>query len=225
MTVQGTAIIRQANPQACFHLGGRTLAEVQPDSSLGAQVSAFIRNRFVQCYGARPEVNVQTLLTLSRLPHHLAAAVGVRNAGLETLFLEHYLDAPIEQHVPATLGCGRAAIAEIAHLAGVEPGVSRFLFPLMTVWLQERGYAWIAFTGTAQLRNSFERMGIPTRKVASADPRRLPDGGLGWGSYYANQPEVMIAHVASGHEALQRAGITRRIRHLERHGGAYELTA
>ena len=190
---------------------GRLLCEVAPGSEAASLVTDFIQRRFLQAYGARPELRIPRLLALTTRSGTLLAAVGVRNAGDERLFLEDYINAPMETLVAGEITLRRHELAEIAHLAGVQAGVSRFLFAGLTLWLRARGYRWIAFTGTDQLRNSFRRMGIPAQIIAPADPARLADGGQGWGAYYDHRPVVMAAHIETGYQALSQTGQLRRI--------------
>lgn len=190
---------------------GRLLCEVEPGSPVAEAVADFIQRRFRQAYDALPTLRIPRLLALTTRQGSLLAAVGVRNAAAEPLFLEDYLDASIDQLIPAAVTPARGQIAEIAHLAGVEAGVSRFLFPALTVWLKDRGYRWVAFTGTDQLRNSFQRLGIDIHAVASANPERLADGGAGWGRYYDNHPMVMVANVDDSFRALRSSGLLARI--------------
>jgi hypothetical protein len=177
-------------------------------------VSDFIRRRFLHAYGAEPSLRIPALLALTTAQDSLLAAVGVRNAALEKLFLEDYLSVPVELVMPVA-GVERHRIAEIAHLAGVEAGVSRFLFASLSVWLDGAGYDWVVCTGTDQLRNSFHRLGIATEVLASADPSRLPDGGAGWGCYYDHHPVVMAIRVADGMSALRNAGLLRLVQSVE----------
>ncbi|SHK08978.1 Thermostable hemolysin [Marinobacter antarcticus] len=189
---------------------GRWLIEIHPNTELAATVAGFIRRRFFQAYGAEPSLRIPSLLALTSAKGTLLAAVGVRNAALEPLFLEDYLSVPVEGAMPVS-GIERHKIAEIAHLAGVEAGVSRYLFASLSVWLEGAGYEWVVCTGTGQLNNSFHRMGIATRVLANADPARLPDGGAGWGRYYDHHPVVMAIKVADSLTALRQAGILRLI--------------
>lgn len=189
---------------------GRWLSEITPHTNMAATVTQFIRRRFLQAYGAEPELRIPLLLALTSAQGTLLAAVGVRNAATERLFLEDYLLVPVESVMPEA-GISRSKIAEIAHLAGVEAGVSRHLFASLTVWLGEAGYDWVVCTGTDQLRNSFHRLGIATQMLAPANPESLPDGGAGWGGYYEHQPVVMAIKVADSLSALRRADVLRRI--------------
>jgi len=185
---------------------GRWFSEIAPQTVMAVTVAAFIRRRFLQAYGAEPSLRIPALLALTTAQGSLMAAVGVRNAGADKMFLEDYLSVPVQVLMPEP-GIERRRIAEIAHLAGVEAGVSRYLFACLSVWLDSAGYDWVVCTGTDQLRNSFHRLGIATRVLADADPSKLPDGGAGWGRYYDHHPVVMSIRVADGMSALRDAGL------------------
>ncbi|MCG7200562.1 thermostable hemolysin [Marinobacter pelagius] len=189
---------------------GRWLSQIVPGTAMADTVAAFIRRRFLQAYGAEPSLRIPALLALSTAQGTLLAAVGVRNAAAERLFLEDYLSDPVESVMPGP-GVPRSGIAEIAHLAGVEAGVSRYLFASLAVWLDGAGFDWVVCTGTDQLGNSFHRLGIATAMLSDADPARLPDGGAGWGRYYDHHPVVMAINVAEAMSALRQAGLLRMI--------------
>lgn len=193
---------------------GRWLSRIAPETVMADTVAGFIRRRFLQAYGADPALRIPELLALTTAQGTLLAAVGVRNAGQERLFLEDYLSVPVETILPV-LTVKRRHVAEIAHLAGVEAGVSRYLFASLAVWLDGAGYEWVVCTGTDQLRNSFHRLGIATQMLAHADPARLPDGGAGWGRYYDHHPVVMAIHVAEAMSALRQAGLLRLIQPVD----------
>ncbi|MEC7816940.1 MAG: thermostable hemolysin [Pseudomonadota bacterium] len=190
---------------------GRWFHEITPESEMEQTVAVFIRRRFLQAYGAEPALRIPRLLALTTAHGSLLAAVGVRRASEQTLFLEDYLDHPVDTHLP---GAERDRIAEIAHLAGVEAGVSRYLFASLSVWLESAGYDWVVCTGTDQLRNSFHRLGIATQVIAPADPARLADGGAGWGRYYDHHPVVMAIRVADGLNALRAGGLLNLVHHV-----------
>lgn len=193
---------------------GRWFSEIAPDTTMAATVAGFIRRRFMQAYGAEPHLRIPSLLALTTARGSLMAAVGVRDAGAARLFLEDYLSVPVQAVMPVA-GVDRCRIAEIAHLAGVEAGVSRYLFASLSVWLDAAGYDWVVCTGTDQLRNSFHRLGIATSVVAEADPARLSDGGAGWGRYYDHHPVVMAIRVADGIAALREAGLLKLVQRVE----------
>jgi hypothetical protein len=169
-------------------------------------VTGFIRRRFHVAYGARPALRIPTLLALTSSQDSLLAAAGIRNAARERLFLEDYLNGGVEALIPEA-GLERRRIAEIAHLAGVEAGISRYLFDSLALWLKAERYEWVVCTGTDQLRNSFRRVGIEPQVLAVADPASLSDGGIGWGRYYDHHPVVMALNVAASTAILKKAGL------------------
>lgn len=182
------------------------LCQVRGATEAARRVTDFIQRRFLQAYGARPDLRPLPLMVLVNAHGTLLAAVGVRKAASERLFLEDYLDQPVEHALPEPGGC-RDGIMEIAHLAGVEAGVSRLLFAAMALWLEQRRMHWVVCTGTEQLRNGFQRMGIPVADLGSARPERLADGGGDWGSYYQHNPRVMAMNVPEGLDGLRSRGL------------------
>lgn len=185
---------------------GRWLCKVRPETAMAETVAGFIRRRFQVAYDAQPALRIPDLLALTSAQGSLLAAVGVRNAERERLFLEDYLSGPVEKLLPRA-GTDRRRIAEIAHLAGVEAGISRFLFASLASWLNSEKYEWVVCTGTEQLRNSFRRIGIEPLELAVADPACLSDGGNGWGRYYEHHPVVMAINVEKSTAVLDKAGL------------------
>lgn len=211
--------------------GRRWLSEILPGTGVADLVTGFIRQRFLMVYGAEPALRIPGLLALTTGQGSLLAAVGVRDASRERLFLEDYLTVPVEDVMPRP-GLSRHRIAEIAHLAGVEAGVSQYLFTTLALWLNAAGFEWVVCTGTGQLRNSFHRLGIDTQVLAEADPLRLPDQGAGWGRYYEHRPVVMAIHVQDTIAALEGTGLLRLARFLSApntrissNGGRYGVIA
>lgn len=76
--------------------------------------------------------------------------------------------------------------------------MARTLIPELARHLHRLGYAWVTFTATRALRNSFRRLGLQPIKLAAADPARLEDGGASWGTYYAQDPVVVACEISQG---------------------------
>ena len=66
-------------------------------------VEAFIAQRFLAMHGAQITVFMPQLLVLFDDQGAVQAAVGMRDAGCERLFLEYYLDHPVERSSPSGL--------------------------------------------------------------------------------------------------------------------------
>jgi thermostable hemolysin len=167
----------------------------------------FIAARFGRAYGARVTHFLPHLLGVRDRLDRWQAAAGYAPAAAHTLFLEQYLDRPIERVIAGVLGRAvpRAGIVEVGNLAAVSAGMARAIVPQLARHLQRLGYSWVAFTATRGLRNTFRRLGLYPLPIAAADPARLADGGASWGTYYDQDPVVMVGKVSHGVRAGERA--------------------
>ncbi len=171
-----------------------------------AAVEAFIHNHYAQAYGAEVKHFLPRLMTLHRGNGQLSAALGYRDASAtDSLYLEHYLDLPVEAQLSLRLGryCTRKNMAEVGNLVTAEAGGARWLVTALTAYLKSAGYDWAVFTAVRQLRNAFARLGIELITLAPADAARLPEAErAAWGRYYETQPMVVAASVHQSHAAL-----------------------
>ena len=171
-----------------------------------AEVESFIHDTFDLAYGADVRSFMPRLLAVTLKDGDLMAAFGVRSAGDEQLFLEKYLDLPIEQAIEQKAGVrlDRSKIVEIGNLAAIYPGGVRWMIVALTVMLYEEGYEWVTFTGTSALRNGFHRLGLHPIELCPAGAERLSDEERSrWGSYYDNKPVVMCGNIRQGFQAMR----------------------
>ncbi|MCB1775111.1 MAG: thermostable hemolysin [Gammaproteobacteria bacterium] len=168
-------------------------------------VEDFVRDAFRHAYGADVRHFMPTLMTLRNDEGTLLAALGVRYAGSAPLFLEQYLDRPVESVLAeaAAMPVDRCRLAEVGNFAVGAAGGGRWLITALTAFLYSGGQSWAVFTCGPELRNAFRRLGIPLLDLAAADPACLADGErASWGSYYDQRPRVMAANVAESHRVL-----------------------
>lgn len=175
------------------------------------EVEIFIRRGFEDAYGSHL---AQFMPELMVLRHHseIAAACGLRPAAAGKLFLEIYLDAPVEAmlRVAADPSVARADIIEVGNLVIARPGYARRLIVHLAACLYARGCRWVVFSAVPALRNSFRRIGIPLVTLAPADAGRLSVEERGrWGTYYDHSPVVTAVSVAAAFHAVCEAACTR----------------
>jgi len=163
-------------------------------------LETFIHECFHQAYGARIRHFMPELFGLSDRNGSLCAVSGVRRAATGPLFLEHYLDEPIEQLVLARAGrpVDREGIVEVGNLAASNLGSARLSIITVTWLLAMGGFEWVAFTGNSSLVNSFNRLGLRPITLCPADPLRLGDDRHAWGRYYETQPSVHVGDIRAG---------------------------
>ena len=187
-----------------------------PGSARRAALEQFVRQRFEQQHGARIRHFMPCLFSLENQAGQLLGAVGVRSAGSGPLFLERYLDEPIQNAIGARLGHtepGRDELVEVGNLAADSPGAARLLIVALTDLLVALGFRWVTFTGTATLLNSFQRLGLAPIALGEADPARMGEELVDWGRYYDSRPWVMAGDIHGGHQRLLQMGAYPRLGH------------
>ena len=187
-----------------------------PGSARRAALEQFVRQRFEQQHGARIRHFMPCLFSLENQAGQLLGAVGVRSGNSGPLFLERYLDKPIQNAIGARLGHtepGRDELVEVGNLAADSPGAARLLIVALTDLLVALGFRWVTFTGTATLLNSFQRLGLAPIALGEAEPARMGEELADWGRYYDSRPWVMAGDIHGGHQRLLQMGAYPRLGH------------
>ncbi|HSV72006.1 MAG TPA: thermostable hemolysin [Methylibium sp.] len=154
------------------------------------EVEDFIRGVYAEHYGARVPAFAPQLVSL-RDGEQIVAAAGYRSAA-EPLFLERYLDRPVERLLAGVAGApSRGRIVEVGHLASRRAGEGRRLILRLAQHLGELRVQWVVSTLTEELRQVFARMGVQPVALGLADPARLGAEAADWGSYYDHRPLVL----------------------------------
>jgi hypothetical protein len=175
-----------------------------------SHLERFIRESFEAAYGAQLDRLMPTLMSVRGPRGDLIAACGLRDPQRCALFLEAYLDEPVEwvlecaTRAPVT----RRRLMEVGNLAVARPGFARFLIAALADHLHDSAREWAVFTAVPALRNAFSRLGIELITLAPARIGRIPPRERArWGSYYDQKPLVMAANVEQSRSALGRAGV------------------
>lgn len=170
-----------------------------------SEAEAVIREVFARRFGARVTSFAPNLLLLERFGQVLAAC-GWRGAQAGALFLERYLDCPIERAMARVVRerVERNRIVEVGNLAGEKPGGSLHVILTLSSHLSRLGYEWVAFTATRELIGIFARLGLPLLALAKAEPSRLGDEAQAWGSYYDAEPIVVAGRIRLAFDLLGR---------------------
>jgi hypothetical protein len=136
----------------------------------------------------------------------LIAVCGYRSA-LDSLFLEQYLDAPVEQlisdrlEIPAT----RDGIVEIGGFAVLRRALALPFIAALAPIFQQKGFSYAVCTATLPVRQCLRALSIPTVMLGKADPHRLRAGLTDWGDYYRNRPAVIAGSIDATLERLQES--------------------
>jgi len=190
-----------------------TLTGALPGSTLRETFEAFIQERFRKAHGADIRHFMPELFGMHNGEGQLCAVTGVRLAHQAPLFLERYLDEPIEPLISAAADrpVERSAIVEVGNLAASDTGSARLSIITITYLLAMGGLEWVTFTGNIGLVNSFHRLGLKPVTLCAADPERLGDERQHWGSYYESKPWVHVGNIRAGFIHLRNIGLFTRL--------------
>ncbi|MDP5292886.1 thermostable hemolysin [Oceanimonas sp. CHS3-5] len=174
------------------------------DAQEQRRLQDFIQAAYQRAFDARIPHFLPLLAGLYRADGELVAACGLQLAGPRPLYLEQYLDQPIEGLLTEQRGrpVSRASLVEIGNLATSAPGNGRLMFAAVCQQLYRQGQHWVVFTATQTLLNSFHRLHLSPLELAHADPARVGGDAAHWGRYYQHQPRVMAGELAEGHRIL-----------------------
>lgn len=167
-------------------------------------LAALVRDVYAAAYGARVRHFHELLLGLADGEGRLLGAIGATETrSQEPLFLEAYLDEPVQVLLSRALGrtVGREQLVEVGNLSATRPGLGAALLSTLAVHLRARARAFAVFTATAALRRTFARLAVPVHDLAAADGRRLGAALADWGTYYDTDPRVVAVDVAATCEA------------------------
>lgn len=196
-TAAGSPMLRKLlrfNPQFNLHRTG------SPDRR---DIEHYIADVFAQAYGAQVAGYAPFLMSM-RCAGNISAAAGIRPADSAPLFLEQYLDDPVERVLSTRYGktIGRHEIFELGNLAALRPGVSQLIYLITAGVMARTGLNYAVFAGTKQVAKGVSKLGFCMEAIVAADPARLGGAAANWGSYYKNAPQVMVLDLRKSMDVL-----------------------
>lgn len=167
---------------------------VLPNDKNRAEVEQFIRQVFARAYRADVTHFMPKLIALRDNENTLLAAFGVLPAINGPLFLEQYLDEPIESLISKKLGRNikRSQITKIGNLAVANPRNAGMLIAQVIQYSLDIGIEWCVATTHRSLQNGLMNGGRDVYPLFPADKTRLSlEEQAKWGSYYDRGPQVV----------------------------------
>jgi hypothetical protein len=176
---------------------GLRLAEARAGSPARAELESFVAEAFLRRHGADVQSFMPTLLAFRDAGERLRGVVGLRGAGHQALYLEQYLDLPVDVAIGAATGepVERRQVIEVGNLAGANCRTAMRMVAALPAWLLERDYRWIVFTATNAVRAILQGFGAPLEELARADATRVAGAPDRWGRYYDTDPRVLAGYL------------------------------
>lgn len=170
-------------------------------------LEAFIQEGFRRKHGAAVRSFMPVLIGLHDTSGRIVGAAGYRGAAREPLYLEQYLDQPVEGLIAARRSgraIPRAAVAEIGNFACNDCATAVTMVGVLAAFLLDQHHRWVVFTATRTVRGIMRHLGISLGELGRADKSRVVVTADDWGVYYASDPRVMLGYVPSYRGAAHR---------------------
>ena len=197
-----------------------SLERALPGDRQRREFEAYVSKVFRHAYDARVSKFMPELLGIRDAGGELVGTLGIRRANDGPLFLEQYLDRPVDVALSEALAAfgtriTRDMLVEVGNLAATHAGGTRWLIIALTAYLQGAGYDWVVFTATPSLRNSFRKLGLRMIPLGEASLEQLPEADrAAWGRYYDGGPQVIAVNVHHTYGVLERELRLERALHL-----------
>ncbi|MFO1407975.1 MAG: thermostable hemolysin [Steroidobacteraceae bacterium] len=178
----------------------RRLLEVSavPAGDAGrAELEAYVAGAFNRSHDADVRSFMPTLLAFRDGGGALRGVLGLRGGAEGRLYLEQYLDRPIEAAIADATGRNvpRGSVVEVGNLATASCLAAVRMVAQMPAELIARDYRWIVFTATSTVHGILLGFGAPLVELARADRGRVAGAGDRWGRYYENDPRVYAGYL------------------------------
>ena len=173
--------------------GSLQLGVAGSDAPDRAELEAFVGAAFRRGHDATVTSFMPTLLSFRDRGGDLRGVVGLRGAVSQPLYLEQYLEQPVETAIAAATGqpVRREQVVEVGNLAGGNCRAAIRMVALLPGYLLSHDYRWIVFTATSTVRGILEGFGAPLVELARADGTRVAGSPDRWGRYYEKDPRVL----------------------------------
>ena len=203
--VHGVLLLDTGRMRALTTLAPQSIAVTGRTHFKRKAAETVIERAFASAYGSSISCSYPTLMSVFGADNDVLATVGFRPAHIEPLFLEQYLQRPIDRVLSDATGArvARHEIVEIGSLASSGKGASIFLFVALAAYLKQQGFTYAVVTATDALRKTFDFLGFESVELADADAAAVADGAA-WGSYYAHRPKVLAGAIAAGVARVER---------------------
>jgi hypothetical protein len=217
--MQAIQALRLQNPQSGLHTARNALNRLLRPKPVFAlhnvhspqrrALEAYIGQQFECAYGATITEYLPQLFSM-QCQGRFSAVAGIRTALDGDLFVEKYLDEPVEQllsQLSPTI-ISRSNIVEIGNLVSTHRGACQLFFTLHATVLYEAGFTWGVFAATDQVERIIRKLNFATFDLGGADPARLGQDAAQWGHYYDTSPTVRAVDLAATVARFRRSPLS-----------------
>lgn len=214
-------------PQLIHRVAQTTTKTFMLHSEAGAErsiVEQYIAAKFKQSHGASIEKFLPFILEM-RSDDSIDAAIGLRPGHFKPMFLEQYLDGPVEQQIAqfSNRPIDRSSLIEVGNLVVTKRAAGLILFLVVAAALAKANYEWMVFTVTPEVERLMQRLGFTPSYLVMADQSKLERNTTDWGCYYENAPKVMVGSLTEAQNIIDDNEILSTL--VEKYASAVEQLA
>ncbi len=135
----------------------------------------------------------------------LVAVAGYRGATSGRLFLEQYLDQPIESCIQQWFmpPAERDEIVELGGFAALNRNAAFALMIPLAPMLHDLGFKFLVCTANKPIQKCLAKLGLNPAFISAANPANMDTSETSWGDYYAGRPRVLAGNIRAGIRALE----------------------
>lgn len=173
---------------------------------LKCKVNRFIRQQYFLAHGANLGHLMANLYALEEQDGTLLGAVGLDDFGGSPRLVECYLKQPAEVYLSQHLGMSvaREQIMEAGNLAATNLTGAVLLTAFLFDEAHRQQKIWALFTATSAVRLALKRIGIPHESLLSATLDCVSGDYGSWGTYYEQDPQVVLVNIREGLQAVRK---------------------
>jgi len=173
-------------------------------------VESYIHDKFSKRYAANINNFLPHLLSI-RCNDNICAALGIRTAESEPLYLEKFIRNPIEQEIGIRfrMAIARENIIEISNFVSSWRSGGQLLFILLTDFLSRHQREWFVFIATREVEHLLNKMKFTLIHMADIPEKLLDDEKDHWGSYFNDKPKIIFGHIPGAMSVLKQNTLTK----------------
>lgn len=166
-----------------------------PDSPGYSLVKLAVQKHYFKYFGAIPNPHPDHFICLMKndSSSDIVACAGITCASSGKLFSEYYLDRNLDE----IYSFSRNRILEVSSFSAFCSGVGAgqtLLKNIMQIYAL-RNYLYIVLTATHRVQQILQSITDDLDFLGVADPRKVKDTDINWGSYYDFDPWVVVARL------------------------------
>lgn len=154
------------------------------------------QTHYYKVFEAEPNPEPNCFICLNdKTTGDLLACIGVTYAASGKLFSEYYL----ETHIDSIYPINREKVIEISSFCSFysKLGLGTYIIKNIISMFSARGYEYILLTATDQVKKLIYSLVEEVEILAVADPRKVQNHNINWGTYYTNNPHVIMFKLPS----------------------------